>query len=390
MDLQILIAPVVGGVIGYTTNWLAIKMLFKPHKAYHIGKLKIPFTPGLIPRERNRIAKSLGTTVGENLLTDDVILKELTNEKIIDSLKEYVVDELLSNEFSINELITNVYDNPKKLYKIISNFICNKLTDVLETNMQLKGVISSKIAGTIAYDSSIIKVIGDKNASYITNMVMTNKLEIANGICLFLEEEETATKLKSIISNILSEKLGPMASMFVEPNSLYESILDFVRTKLEQEENQEEVVNQINNIINKLMNKQMDDIFESDQYVSIIEGLTIAVEEQIIGFVKEDSFELMIESMISNLADSKLLVPEHMKDSIKDNIERMYIKFATTRLPIFLEHINVSDIVENEINHFSVKQVEDLIFGIVDKELKAITWLGALLGIVMGTITIFF
>ncbi len=59
IDFSMVSKPIVGAIIGYTTNWLAIKMLFKPpHEAKYIGKLKVPFTPGLIPRERERIARS--------------------------------------------------------------------------------------------------------------------------------------------------------------------------------------------------------------------------------------------------------------------------------------------------------------------------------------------
>ena len=60
MNLEILIPPLVGGVIGYITNDIAIKMLFHPRKAIYIGKWKLPFTPGLIPKEKHRVAKSIG------------------------------------------------------------------------------------------------------------------------------------------------------------------------------------------------------------------------------------------------------------------------------------------------------------------------------------------
>ena len=50
-----IVSPLMGGIIGYFTNWLAIKMLFRPHKKLYIGNLPIPFTPGLIPKERTRI-----------------------------------------------------------------------------------------------------------------------------------------------------------------------------------------------------------------------------------------------------------------------------------------------------------------------------------------------
>ncbi len=52
MDLQMIAAPVIGGIIGLITNGLAIKMLFRPHKEIYIGKFRLPFTPGLIPKEK--------------------------------------------------------------------------------------------------------------------------------------------------------------------------------------------------------------------------------------------------------------------------------------------------------------------------------------------------
>jgi uncharacterized membrane protein YheB (UPF0754 family) len=95
MDLATIVTPIAGSIIGYTTNWLAIKMLFKPHQAAYIGKFRIPFTPGVIPREQKRIAKSLGQAVGNNLLTEEVILKELTNKQVIEQLQTYIIGDLL-------------------------------------------------------------------------------------------------------------------------------------------------------------------------------------------------------------------------------------------------------------------------------------------------------
>ena len=52
------IAPLLGGVIGYITNDIAIRMLFRPHKAKYVMGVHIPFTPGIIPKEKGRIAVS--------------------------------------------------------------------------------------------------------------------------------------------------------------------------------------------------------------------------------------------------------------------------------------------------------------------------------------------
>ncbi len=61
--------PVAGGIIGYFTNDIAIKMLFRPYKAIYIGKRQLPFTPGLIPRNQERLAKNISDTIMGSLLT---------------------------------------------------------------------------------------------------------------------------------------------------------------------------------------------------------------------------------------------------------------------------------------------------------------------------------
>jgi Uncharacterized protein conserved in bacteria len=53
-DIWLLVAPpVVGGIIGYFTNDIAIKMLFRPYRAIYIKGRQLPFTPGLIPRNKS-------------------------------------------------------------------------------------------------------------------------------------------------------------------------------------------------------------------------------------------------------------------------------------------------------------------------------------------------
>ena len=63
------VPPLAGGVIGYFTNDLAIKMLFRPYRPRYLGKLRLPFTPGLIPRNQERLANRISTTITESLLT---------------------------------------------------------------------------------------------------------------------------------------------------------------------------------------------------------------------------------------------------------------------------------------------------------------------------------
>lgn len=69
-ELRLLLAPpIVGGVIGYFTNDIAIKMLFRPYRAVYLFKRQLPFTPGLIPSNQGRLALRISDTIMGSLLT---------------------------------------------------------------------------------------------------------------------------------------------------------------------------------------------------------------------------------------------------------------------------------------------------------------------------------
>ncbi len=70
-----LVPPLAGGVIGYFTNDLAIKMLFRPYKAVYVWGKQLPFTPGLIPTNQERLAKKVSDTIMGSLLTPEELHK---------------------------------------------------------------------------------------------------------------------------------------------------------------------------------------------------------------------------------------------------------------------------------------------------------------------------
>jgi len=67
--------PILGGIIGYFTNDVAIKMLFRPYKAIYVAGRQLPFTPGLIPRNQERLALRVSNVIMGSLLTPDELQK---------------------------------------------------------------------------------------------------------------------------------------------------------------------------------------------------------------------------------------------------------------------------------------------------------------------------
>ncbi len=78
MKIIYLIVPVIGALIGWFTNVLAIKFIFRP---YHV--IRIPGTSigiqGVIPKRRHEIASSIGKVVETELLSLDDLLPHFEN-----------------------------------------------------------------------------------------------------------------------------------------------------------------------------------------------------------------------------------------------------------------------------------------------------------------------
>lgn len=89
--------PLVGAVIGGVTNDVAIRMLFRPYAAWRVGGLRVPLTPGLIPRERAQIAYAIAETFTEHVLDSDQVADLLLTDRVRATLKDKVagmVDQL--------------------------------------------------------------------------------------------------------------------------------------------------------------------------------------------------------------------------------------------------------------------------------------------------------
>lgn len=97
MMMKILIPAFIGGIIGWITNVLAIKMLFRPVYPVRIPLIGIDLQ-GLIPKRRAEIATSIGETVEKELINIDDILKKLSNDEnrsiVLSKIKMAISDSI--------------------------------------------------------------------------------------------------------------------------------------------------------------------------------------------------------------------------------------------------------------------------------------------------------
>lgn len=78
----------VAGMIGFATNWVAIKMLFWPRESRPI------FGQGLIPSQRDQLIEKVADEVLANLINEELILQRIEDARIIERLSTSAIERL--------------------------------------------------------------------------------------------------------------------------------------------------------------------------------------------------------------------------------------------------------------------------------------------------------
>lgn len=292
MNLEFLIGPLVGGLIGYITNGIAIKMLFRPLRPLYLFGKRVPFTQGIIPKERDRIAHSVGEVVARELINQETLKENLFSQEMYTKIERSIEAWFISQ---------------KQSKKTVRQILCEMSTPkVIE---DLSDTLKEKVT-----DLSYKKVVD---------------LDIASSL-----SESACKEIKG--------QLG-MFAMFMN-----DSMIETAKLKIEE-------------LINKMIEEKAEDMIYD---------------------VIDKEGDKLLDASIETVAEH---IEEYLP-KIKYILMKQYTAVVETQLGDMLEGLNIEKIVEDKIKAFDMIELEKLILDIMDKELKAIIWLGAVLGVIMGTI----
>ncbi|WP_294658022.1 DUF445 family protein [uncultured Fusobacterium sp.] len=141
----------IGAGIGWITNYIAIKMLFRPYKEINFGLFKIQ---GLLPKRKHEIGESIAEIIQSELVSLKDIVSSMDKDKLEEKMSEAIdkiLEEKLQREITKNFPMIAMFlssDMLDKIKVIIKNSILeNKdkiismFSDYLEENVDFKGII---------------------------------------------------------------------------------------------------------------------------------------------------------------------------------------------------------------------------------------------------------
>ena len=156
MTLQNLAGPIIGSIIGYCTNYIAVKMLFYPRNEVKVCGHKVPFTPGAIPKGKPRLAKTVGNVVANTLLTEEDIKQRILSPETEEAVIDKVMTELSNKIYVEIGRICKNYEEYGELKENLSNAFTDQIMDSIG-KIDLKNtivneagrVIKEKVNGTM-------------------------------------------------------------------------------------------------------------------------------------------------------------------------------------------------------------------------------------------------
>ncbi len=292
--LLYLVPPALGAFIGYMTNYVAIKMLFRPLRPWKILGIRVPMTPGVIPSKRHDLACNIGEMVGSHLLTSNDIgkaisspnfqkeLATLINSRLDSVLKKDLgpITDIIPQRFSSYFLATvkvlrwrfidqlHHYLESDEFSETISATLQDRMDEFLKSTMKeafpadsrqhfytfleqtaatmlshprleewLRDLLSTKIDDFIKAGKSPDDLIPDDVIDYISSRLQQEAPAILSKLAGVVQEPELQRRIAASICEAIgnfTSSLGPLAAMvsgFLSPELIEKKVCSFLTDK---------------------------------------------------------------------------------------------------------------------------------------------------------------
>ncbi len=133
IDLRLVIIPIASALIGWTTNYLAIKLLFWPHQAYVVPGTRLKIQ-GLLSRRQKEIAREVSKVISQDLIPSGKLVEGIDKQQFIDNVSQSM-DVFIDDK--LDERMKLLPASLRKLSKDIFRQVMRRgLTSSMDTNFE--------------------------------------------------------------------------------------------------------------------------------------------------------------------------------------------------------------------------------------------------------------
>ena len=243
--ISFIVIPLSSGIVGYITNYIAIKMLFRPYKKkwYSFG------WQGIIPKNREKLANKIGLMVSKELISYESVRTAIFNEKFQIILEKTIHDKvksLISEDLGALEDLLAIlgFDSKKVAHKVIDYIVCNEeLLNTINSNINilinegLKKLLTKRLSEYPAFLEHIEKALNEIFSKYIITDELIDKVSsniddivLSGKSLLELIKIDTDEILANIASNITDKLIASLYDVLQKEeikSKIAERIKDF-------------------------------------------------------------------------------------------------------------------------------------------------------------------
>jgi uncharacterized membrane protein YheB (UPF0754 family) len=387
--------PVTGGIIGYYTNDLAIKMLFRPYRAVKIGETVLPFTPGLIPRNQDRLAQRVSNAIMSSLLTPDEMQK-VAQRLLKTERMQSAIQWLL--ELALKQVRADTQQKTAKIFaNILRDFVEQSLPRVMAVLSRQDDFL--KVQFNQIFDQILLDYhLGDDQAAQLADWIVDDALPpdaLRLGLINFLTDRniaildegfrEKTSGLFWVVANLLGAKntLERLRLFCIEEQQVCNSRIEELIVALGLQGRLGEWLGSLSlqnlpvNTIRQLRQNFRESVrvYLQTKGENVIQKLSDTVNW-------EDTATVILGRLQSSAAVVASLdtVSRELALILERYLERDLEKLVEQAIPI----LNLDQVIVERVKATAPEALEDAIQGIVKSELQAIVNLGGILGLGIG------
>ncbi len=314
--INLITTPLVAGVVGYITNKIAIKMLFRPYepKWYTLG------WQGIVPKTRPKLAVKISEIVGQKLLAHDDFLYALENNDIKAKIHNIIAEKLKSlNSKDIHALIRlsnledKIIDNKEVINNVLNNaavavidIFLNRKIDInsfrepvfnLVKNFNLEKAIDEQIENTINSFLSENKALQD----IIPQDILNRKNDLVEYLTITIMANIRKLGKNDMVKAVLAQKVVNFKdSMLSSATGMDILKAGFINLFLSNEKIEQIVENELPHITEDLSTNPV-----------IYKNIYKTIEEEIDNLLKKPVSEIIVKLGFSDNHDIVLYIKNH-------------------------------------------------------------------------------